>query len=323
MFIIAMLYRSSRVRPQPEPGWPWRPSLGLLLVLLLPVQTPAGADEASDNCQRCHGMATLGYRDPITREIVDLHVDADAFAASDHGEMACVDCHDRDYRTYPHSLTVADEELDCVGCHRNDKEPRASEFKRIDEEFLRSVHAQPAPADDPTSTLPLDCHDCHDPHSFRAARPGDDIAAIVSGNNAVCLSCHQDVGDPLAQPHAWLPNPDRHWQAVRCIDCHAPATDHRSHDVLPAEDANRDCVNCHSRDATLLNQLYSYRSETDLAEQGLIAKAVYNEAYIVGMSRSPTIDAIGLGVIALMLAGIAAHAFGRWRVSRKGGDDHA
>jgi hypothetical protein len=41
------------------------------------------------------------------------------------------------------------------------------------------------------------------------------------------------------------------------------------------------------------------------------------------MSRSPTIDAIGLGVIALMLAGIAAHAFGRWRVSRKGGDDHA
>jgi hypothetical protein len=323
MLVVVMLYPSLRLRSQPRPGWPPHLYLGLLLILLLPAQAPTHADALSDNCQRCHGMATLGYRDPTTREIVDLHVDAAAFAASDHGEMACVDCHDRDYRTYPHSLTIADEELDCVGCHRDDREPRASEFERIDREFEQSVHAQPSEDGDVDSKLPLNCHDCHDPHSFRAARPGDDIAAIVSSNNAVCLSCHQDIADPLDEAHAWLPNADRHWQAVRCIDCHAPAKGHRSHDVLAAEDGNRDCVNCHSRDATLLNQLYSYRSETELAEQGFIAKAVYNDAYIVGMSRSPTIDAIGLGVIGLMLLGTGAHAFGRWRVSRNRGDDHA
>ncbi len=318
-----MLYRSPPARLRPQSGRPRCLLLGLLLALLLPTQAPVAAAEVSDDCQRCHGMATLGYRDPITREIIDLHVDAAAFAASDHGNMACVDCHDRDYRTYPHALTIADEDLDCVGCHREDREPRGSAYQRIDEEFLRSVHAQSPTDADPTSKLPMGCHDCHNPHSFRAARPGDDIAAIVSANNAVCLSCHQAVADPLDAAHAWLPNPDRHWTAVRCIDCHAPVAEHRSHDVLVADQGNRDCVNCHSRNATLLNQLYSYRSETDLAEKGLVAKAVYNDSYIVGMSRSPTIDAIGLGVIALMLLGIGAHAFGRWRVYRKGGNDHA
>jgi hypothetical protein len=109
-----------------------------------------------------------------------------------------------------------------------------------------------------------------------------------------------------------LPNPTLHWRSVRCIECHTPATTHFSHQILPAEQSARNCVECHSKEARLLTRLYQYRSQEDLQKNGWLNKAVFNQAYIIGMSRNETIDRWSLIILALTLVGLLAHGLGRF-----------
>lgn len=293
---------------------------GALLLTLVATASPA-MDETptpeNKSCLRCHAMATLAYRDPGTGEIVDLAVDPLALSHSVHGELDCIDCHEGDFDRYPHPSDAANETLSCLGCHeKDDTQDNIARYQSIDAEYAESIHA----TSDSTEAKGFSCHSCHDPHGFRASQVGEEIAAIVRDDNRVCLSCHEKVRDPLSDPHAWLPNREKHWNAVRCLDCHTPLSDNGktvSHQVLKAEDSNRDCVNCHSRESSLLNRLYQYRSEEDLATKGWLNKAVFNDAYVVGMSRNATLDLLGLTVIGLTLLVLAAHGFGRYKAYQR------
>lgn len=257
-------------------------------------------------------MATLGYRDPETWEIVDLAIDRDALAHSEHGELACQDCHGDAYQRYPHPVPAGDEVLGCIACHE-DEVDSAYRFDRIASEFAASVHA----AVDPNRRAgPLQCRSCHDPHAFRVAQVGEPLAAIVGRHNAVCTNCHQERTEAGLPRHAWLPNPAAHWRAVRCIDCHTPAGAPASHRIQPAAEAARNCVGCHSRSPRLLGRLYAYRSEEEVARHGWLAKAVVNDAYIIGMSRNPALDRMSLLVLALLALGLAAHGLGRYLAGR-------
>jgi len=270
-------------------------------------------------CLRCHAMATLAYRDDTTGRLVDLFIDPGRLAASVHGKLACVECHAADYRYYPHPQTATGERLDCVGCHQEERAPTDYSFQAITAQYAKSIHAN----SDDSQTQGFGCHSCHDPHGFRVSPVGKPLGAIVRDANRVCLTCHAQVRDPVSDLHRWLPNRDAHWTAVRCVECHTPmavSTDetHRvSHQILPAKESNLTCVNCHSGSQPLLSRLYAYRSKEDLARDGLFAKAVFNEAYVVGMSRSPLIDGLGLAVIGLTALGLAAHGVGRYRACQR------
>jgi hypothetical protein len=87
--------------------------------------------------------------------------------------------------------------------------------------------------------------------------------------------------------------------------------------VLSAADSNRLCVECHSQGANLLSQLYNYRVRQARERDGFFAQALYNDAYIVGMSRNRLLDWISLAVIGLALLGVAAHGAGRYIAYRK------
>ncbi|WP_213381150.1 cytochrome c3 family protein [Allochromatium tepidum] len=306
-------------------------ALGLLLMSLLPgamppaeaaIQGRLGTDNA--DCLRCHRMETLGYRDPRTGDFVDLHVDGRRFGHSAHGELQCIDCHEGDFGRYPHPQSALGQRLDCVGCHKelHKADKRAYTFKTIAEEFALSIHA----VSDSPKVEGFDCHRCHDPHAFRNSEVGQPIAEIVRAGNQLCLSCHKKIRDPHNTAHLWLPKRDKHWQSVRCLDCHTPLTDPGqpvSHRILAAKDSNFDCVSCHSKEARLLGRLYQYRSETELERRGRLSQAVFNEAYVVGMSRSPLLDALGLGVIGLTLLGLIAHGWGRYRAYRRLREDRS
>jgi hypothetical protein len=270
----------------------------------------AAADRRA--CLRCHAMTTLAYRNPDNGLIVDLSIDPQALAHSAHGEMACLDCHRRSYRRYPHPDRAAPREFDCVGCHRGEGEDLPHHWDGIDAEFQRSVHA----ISDAPEAADFSCHSCHDPHRFRMAAVGEPIRDIVSRHNAVCMSCHQDVIAPHTQSHDWLPNRDAHWGSVRCVDCHTPTVGHAHHEILPAAESAQNCVGCHSTTPQLLARLYRFRSEEDIARSGLLAKAIFNEAYVVGMSRSPTLDRISLIIMGLLVLLLTAHGIGRYLVHR-------
>lgn len=90
-----------------------------------------------------------------------------------------------------------------------------------------------------------------------------------------------------------------------------------SHQILAGKDSNTDCVKCHSKEPRLLDRLYRYRAEGELKGRGLWSQAIANESYVVGMSRSPLLDALGLGLIALTVLGLGAHAWGRYLAYRR------
>lgn len=280
--------------------------------------TPAEAAAAADRraCLRCHAMTTLGYRDPTHGEIVSLYIDPLALTGSVHGELACLDCHRRSYRRYPHPERAAPREFDCIGCHRDEGDDLGRQWEGIDAEFQRSVHAL---SDSPRAAH-FDCHTCHDPHRFRLAEVGEPLPAIVARHNQVCLSCHQRLIAPHTSSHAWLPERAAHWDAVRCVDCHTPPAAQAHHEILSAEQTERHCVGCHSTNPRLLAGLYRFRSAEDIARDGLLAKAIYNEAYVIGMSRSPTLDRWGLIVLGLVLLLLVAHGLGRYLTRPRRGE---
>jgi hypothetical protein len=67
------------------------------------------------------------------------------------------------------------------------------------------------------------------------------------------------------------------------------------------------CVGCHREQAKALNESGFFRFR-----QGL-----YNDAYVVGMSRNDDLDLVSLGVLVLVLLGIVAHATGHRVAYRK------
>jgi hypothetical protein len=272
------------------------------------------AEAAADRhaCLRCHAMSTLAYREPDDGEIVDLSIDREGLAHSVHGEMACIDCHRRSYRRYPHPDRPAPGDLDCIGCHEDDDQNLSRGWVDIDAEFKRSVHA----VSDSPKAAGFSCHSCHNPHRFRPATVGEPIVQIVRNHNGVCLSCHEKLVAPSSMSHDWLPNRDAHWASVRCVDCHTPVAVAANHEVLPAEKSEKNCVRCHSADPQLLARLYRFRSEEDIARSGLLAKAVFNEAYVVGMSKSPALDRLSLIIMGLTVLVLAAHGLGRYLARR-------
>lgn len=274
------------------------------------VLAAAAADRHA--CLRCHAMTTLAYRSPDDGEIVDLSIDPRGLSHSVHGDLACIDCHRRSYRRYPHPERPAPEEFDCIGCHRDDGDDLARDWGNIDAEYQRSVHAV---SDDPRAAG-FSCHSCHDPHRFLPAEVGEPVAQIVRNHNAVCLSCHEGLAARHDLSHDWLPNRNAHWQAVRCVDCHTPGAVHANHEILAAEESARNCVGCHSTDRALLARLYHFQSEEDIARRGLLAKAVFNEAYVIGMSRDPTLDRLSLVILGLVFLSLTAHGVGRYLAHR-------
>lgn len=281
--------------------------------------------ESTRTCLRCHAMATLGYRDPASGTIVDLFIDPHRLAQSTHADLACTDCHGHRHRRYPHPEQAPGETLGCVGCHRDDEEAARYRLDLIEAELRASVHVIEGAGRD---GRPIACDACHDPHRFRVAQVGEPLADIIARHNAICLDCHAAVPGPEGQGspgqgppgHGWLPSPAAHWRSVRCVDCHTTALGQASHQILPAAQAARHCVGCHARSAELLSRLYRYRSEEELARRGWLAKAIFNEAYVVGLSRSPALDRLSLILLALVALGLGAHGLGRylsWRARRR------
>lgn len=268
----------------------------------------------SQTCMRCHWMETMAYRDRETREIVNLSIDTQAYRHSVHAELSCSDCHEHGYSHYPHRSSSADENLQCVGCHETHEDAGAPGLIGLEQEYANSVHVVEGVED-------FSCFACHNPHTFKPAGGREPIAEVVARTNGVCLDCHEELLTPVPQGHDWLPKPQAHWRSVRCLDCHTPVQgrvpEHPSHHVLPAAESNQLCVECHTKGSALLSQLYNYRAAQGLERQGFFAQALYNEAYIVGMSRNSLLDWISLSVLALTILGVAAHGYGRYRAYRK------
>ena len=118
--------------------------------------------------------------------------------------------------TFPHAEKAVEQVKSCPDCHK-------SVLREIVPEFKESVHVQAHLAN-------FTCSSCHDPHVWMKASTVVLPRMLVRQDNMPCRSCHDDdlkfaqfttkKRRDLTVIHNWQPNPELHWTAVRCIDCH-------------------------------------------------------------------------------------------------------
>jgi predicted CXXCH cytochrome family protein len=242
-----------------------------------------------------------------------------AFAASNHGDLACTTCHVGAFKAYPHVAEPARMSamtLECSECH-------AQKTHSIDLQISKSVHAE-------NFGDRFTCITCHDPHVMLSGPKATDPLKLVAQDNAACLSCHTsdetfaaiagDISPGITRPdidsiHTFLPNTQRHWQAVRCVDCHTPMISEGaslgiSHQIVGKEDAVKDCATCHTLDTVLRTTLYRHAKEG--AARGFENASIVESAYVIGATRNTTLDRLGIVVTLLALAGVLGHGLLRW-----------
>ncbi|MBF0191403.1 MAG: cytochrome c3 family protein [Magnetococcales bacterium] len=301
--------------------------LALLLGLLFfvtPITTQADASQNKDGaCLRCHGMPTLSYLDPATGGLRNLSIDSKAMARSDHKNLGCRDCHAAGFEVYPHFEEARRERLECLNCHqKNTNFPRAL-FESIERSFTRSIHYQ-------SMQDTFTCFSCHNPHDFRmlSGQTRASLHSVVARDNGACRHCHDSpegiVGrtgrlfSSLSQTHAWLPETERHWSKVRCVECHTGGDNARGgHFILGRNHAVRACESCHSQNSILATKLYRHRTREERRSAGFLHSVVMNDAYVIGMTRNQWLDWGGIGLIVLTLAGVGAHGLARYLVARR------
>ncbi|MEZ5400982.1 MAG: hypothetical protein R2729_15030 [Bryobacteraceae bacterium] len=294
------------------------------MLLILPPPSDA-QDEASAACLECHAGNADSKRGGI-------EIDPEAWKTSTHATiLGCAGCHSEGFSDYPHKGKRADAP-DCTVCHSGDSS-KPYDRAKIEEDVKNSVHvtllARLSGNHRAEGELPtFRCVNCHYPHDFRPVAAMGTIADAVRIGNAVCLQCHAQPGRGdgvtaeqaranLTAKHEFIPMWDLHTQAARCVDCHTPGKEETIHRILPASQAQHDCVQCHSKDSLLLRKLYKHVAAEQRSKGGIVNSVIYNDAYLIGATRYEWLDQLGLGLLAAALAGIVLHALGRVATRRK------
>lgn len=274
----------------------------------------------NSHCLSCHANQTYSFfnewLEVETKRMMNPFyiIDSTMMAGGVHGTFKCTDCHSADYETYPHNAELKLEPLaTCIDCHGGDDTYADYQFDKIEEEFHKSVHFQ-------TSGESFSCSKCHNQHYYQAtARNSSKVSEIVTYNNNMCLSCHDNVlkfqtvsseeNPQLSQVHDWLPNQELHFQNVRCIECHTVVVDSFlvSHNILPKAEALRNCNDCHSSNSLLKASLYKYQNLQARSEDGELSNLIRNESYVIGANQNPLMRLLSFIIFGMALVAIAIH----------------
>ena len=301
----------------------------IFLCRLQPLSAQSYEDPKHHACLQCHSQQTYSFHNDLMdkeeKRLMNPYYILDTLALRNgvHKNFDCTDCHSYEYTTYPHTATLKLEPMStCLDCHGGDESFAKYEFEKIEDEFHKSVHYQ-VYGDNFT------CSKCHSQHTYAPkARTSSSIEEIVQADNAMCLSCHNDMkkfqtvaGSPIptvVDIHNWLPNQALHFQHVRCIECHTAVEDDLmvSHNILSKEHAVRRCAECHSSNSLLKASLYKYQNIQERSENGGILGVLSNENYVIGSHQIPILKTISLILFFAAIAGIIIHSIFRYTLKK-------
>lgn len=313
-----------------------------VLCVLLPSAVPAQGPELNRTaielqCVSCHS----GHREspqyvfnPETGIRSNVMIDMPEFRQSDHGDMACVDCHTLGFDDYPHSYPR--QRLACMACHPGplEKTPEAMDhgfrriiedaeydFWRIEKEYENSLHF--------TEVVNFTCEECHDPHYFKATKRQFSPLSILENDNAPCIRCHKadaldmhmlsDPADPdLVALHEYVQLPKKHLDKTRCIDCHTDIDEIVAHDMRKGEDAKQGCMSCHSAGSIMMTRHYRYHDELEGTHLGFHNAVLMQDSYVMGANRNRYIDYISYAIIGITLFVLGIHGIDRVIYRKRG-----
>lgn len=231
--------------------------------------------------------------------------------------------------------------VDCHGAHRLEKAdvPTSTINKKnvhvvcgkchgdITDEYMKSVHGQGVIKgfkDAPTCTY------CHGEHDINALPQIDERAFsstgmkfnIVRDNRSIyCIGCHSDADmmkkynlTTIEHAHEWMPNQAKHWETVRCVDCHAS---HEGkdlhHNILHRDETVKQCEECHSTNSRLMSQLYVHEKKQSRMKYGFVNGTLLSDAYVIGTTRNVYLDTLSIIIFGMTFLGIGVHGFLRWK----------
>ncbi|MDA3891595.1 MAG: cytochrome c3 family protein [Salinivirgaceae bacterium] len=289
---------------------------------LIAQEDQANLSKSNRHCANCHGNKYYSFFNSVTEQDQRKRmnpffiIDTVAYKQGVHREFSCEDCHASEYNTYPHAPELKLEpKFSCLDCHGGDETYAHYQFEDIEIEVDNSVHKN-------AFGFQFGCAQCHDLHSYKpvARNKKSLIKEIVSADNQMCLSCHNNLSKyqiltdhtkpELLSTHDWLPNQELHFMHVRCIECHTPVTDTImvSHKILPKEKAVHLCSDCHSTNSILRGKLYKYTAkQLRSTEKGFYNSMFLNEAYVIGANRNIYLNIISLIMLGGAFIGIAIH----------------
>ncbi len=287
------------------------------------------AEEKNENtdvngCLKCHSHQTITFTNTLTKHedkrlMNPFYIlDKDHFAKGVHAKFKCIDCHSSEYEQYPHKAELKLEPLNtCLDCHGGDVKYASFQFEKIDEEFQKSIHFKKIGES-------FTCSKCHNQHYYQAkSRNSAIVSDIVLFSNEMCMSCHSNntkfqllsdkLKPALAQIHDWLPNQELHFKNVRCIECHTQVVDSLavSHNILPKEQALKNCEECHSKNSMLEASLYKYKNLQSRNQEGKLNTIISNKSYVIGAYQNTWLQRISFIILALVLLGIGFHVIAR------------
>lgn len=287
--------------------------------------------EENEKCMSCHGETYYILSDPETgvekKRMMTSHYifERKDFYNSNHKSFACLDCHAYEFENFPHPVSARLEEpYACLDCHGYDDNYAQFHFEEIEDEYLRSTHAE---------IEGFSCWKCHNAHIYKInIRNSTNLLQTIQFDNGICLECHGKTENfillsdkdkiDLVEKHDWLPNQIAHFSSVRCIECHTKINDSIlvAHDLRPVDEAVKNCTDCHSASSRLMSTLYKFQSREN-RKNGFVNAVILNESYVIGANRNIYLNIASVGLFGLVLLSISIHIFFRVINRNKINDD--
>jgi predicted CXXCH cytochrome family protein len=217
------------------------PGVAAAAVILFGPAALRGQDAAS--CLECHALPDQSLALP-SGETRSVTLDADAFAASAHGEagLDCLACH-TEHAEYPHPEVKEQTSRDYVFARAQSCEACHEDQAR---EYADGVHKAMRANGKPQAAT---CGDCHDPHAGRRLTDGKGTL-LPEARLAVpqtCARCHgaiyeQYKGSAHGAALIGEGNPD----VPTCISCHGVHKIADPRTVRFRLDSPLLCASCHT-----------------------------------------------------------------------------
>ncbi|MFA6570060.1 MAG: cytochrome c3 family protein [Bacteroidota bacterium] len=256
------------------------------------------------------------------------------------------------YETSNHgskTLKGKNEAAGCVDCHGGHNlhksemlEPKVHKFKvpiicskchvAVSAEYKSSIHGISLLKKDMDTPGCTYCHGEHNPKPipyvpdsfFEETKIKRDV---VNKNKMIyCISCHSNEAlmvkngrKTIAQSHNWLQYREKHWEVLRCVDCHSSSdANYLSHNILPKSKTPRNCEDCHEQNSVMMTKLVKQKKIMSREKSGLIGGILNSTAYANGTTRNLFLEIVVFVIIGLSLFAVFFHTMLRIYFRRGG-----